>query len=77
MFLQETMNDALTDLVRDMNKFRGQVRKYIYLSLMRKHILRIIFKHTAGRDKRQIRPIRGGNNDTVTDDVQVILSCKG
>ena len=24
---QETMNDALTDLVRDMNKFRGQVEK--------------------------------------------------
>ena len=24
---QETMNDALTDLVRDLNKFRGQVRK--------------------------------------------------
>ena len=26
---QETMNDALTDLVRDMNKFRGQVDKKI------------------------------------------------
>ena len=23
------MNDALTDLVRDMNKFRGQVKRYI------------------------------------------------
>ena len=65
------MNDALTDLVRDMNKFRGQVRKYIT------SLTRIIFDQTAGRDERQVRPIRGGNNDKVTDDVQVILSYKG
>ena len=33
----------------------------------------IIFDQTAGRDERQVRPIRGGNNDSVTNDVQVIL----
>ena len=66
------MNDALTDLVRDMNKFRGQVRKYI-TNLN----TRIIFDQTAGRDERKVRPIRGGNNDKVTDDVQVILNYKG